>query len=59
MTLQHWIMLALTTAAAVYMARGMFKSACGSSGCGKCKKGCPAKKLEALRPKLEDSHSRI
>jgi Pyruvate/2-oxoacid:ferredoxin oxidoreductase delta subunit len=56
MTLQHWIMLLLTTAAAAYMARKMFKSSCGS-GCGSCKNGCPAKKLEAIRAKLEDSHS--
>ncbi len=60
MTLQHWIILALTTLAAAYMARGLFKSACGS-GCGSCKSkgGCPAKKLEAVRTKLEDSHSHV
>jgi hypothetical protein len=59
MTLQHWIMLALTTLAAVYMARGLFKPSC-ASGCGSCKtKECPAKKLAALRSKLEDSHSEV
>jgi len=59
MTIQHWIMLAITTLAAAYMARGLFRSACGS-GCGACKsKECPARKLEAIRSKLEDSHSEI
>jgi hypothetical protein len=53
MSIQFWIMLILTTAAAAYMARGLIKSACGS-GCGACKsKGCPARKLEAVRAKLE------
>ena len=55
MTIQHWLMLALTTAAAVYMARGLFKPSC-ATGCGGCKKGCPAKKLAVVRQKLEDSH---
>lgn len=55
---QHWIMLALTTLAALYMARGLFKSSC-ASGCGSCKSGtCPAKKLEAVRARLEDQHGR-
>lgn len=59
MTLQFWIMVALTTLAAAYMARGLFKSACGS-GCGACKsKECPARKLEAIRAKLEDSRSEV
>ena len=57
MTIQHWIMLAITTLAAAYMARGLFRSACGS-GCGSCKsKECPARKLQAIQAKLEDSHS--
>ncbi|BDU71750.1 hypothetical protein [Mesoterricola silvestris] len=59
MTIQHWLMLVLTTLAGAYMARGFFKSACGS-GCGSCKSGqCPAKKLEAIRVRLEDSHSEV
>jgi|GEM_PF-2782569 len=59
MTFQFWIMLGLTTLAGVYLARGLFTSSC-ASGCGSCKSGgCPAKKLEAIRAKLEDSHSEI
>jgi hypothetical protein len=54
MTIQHGLMLALTLLAAAYMARGLFKSACGS-GCGKCKsKACPARTLEALRAKADE-----
>ena len=54
MNFQFWIMLALTLAATVFMARRMFKSSC-ASGCGSCKKGCPAKKLEAVRVKVKNS----
>jgi hypothetical protein len=58
MAVQHWIMLALTTLAGLYLARGIFRSKC-ASGCGSCKSGaCPARKLEALRSRLEDQHSR-
>jgi hypothetical protein len=53
MTLQLAIILLLTTLAALYMVRGAIKSACGS-GCGSCKsKGCPARKMEAIRAKVE------
>jgi positive regulator of sigma E activity len=49
MTLQLAIILLLTTLAALYMVRGAIKSACGS-----CKsKGCPARKMEAIRAKVE------
>jgi len=57
MTIQHGTLLLLLALAAAYMVRGVFKSACGS-GCGKCaSKGCPARKLEAIRAKVEDSRS--
>lgn len=57
MSIQHWLMLALIVAAAAYMARGLFKSACGT-GCTACKsKGCPSRNLAALRPKPEDSRA--
>ena len=57
MTIQHGTLLFILALAAAYMLRGVFKSACGS-GCGKCaSKGCPARKLEAVRAKVEDSRS--
>ena len=57
MAIQHLIMLALAALATLYMARGLVRSACGS-GCGKCKsKGCPTRKLEAIRAQTHDSRS--
>ena len=57
MTIQHWLLLSLITLAGAYMARGIFRSACGS-GCGACKsKECPARKLEAIRAAMEETKS--
>ena len=55
MAIQHLIMLALAALATLYMARGLVRSACGS-GCGKCKsKGCPTRKLETIRARVESN----
>jgi len=55
MTIQHLIMLVLAALATFYMVRTLVRSACGS-GCGKCKsKGCPTRKLEAIRARVDDS----
>ena len=55
MTMQLGFILFLTTLAGAYLARGLFRSACGS-GCGACKaKGCPSRKLQTVRAKAEHS----
>lgn len=58
MQIQHWILLATASLAALYLVRGLFRPSC-ASGCGSCKSGaCPARRLEAVRARVEKEHSR-
>ena len=53
MTLQTCVILVLALLCFLYLFKGILRSALGScgsgSGCGSCKSGCPARKLEAVR----------
>jgi len=55
MTFQTCIVLALASLSVLYFlkdALGPALTGCGS-GCGSCAKGCPVKKLEAVRHELD------